>query len=106
MVLNFVKNKIFWTRHSKEKMRQYQLSERRILKVLRKPERKEKGIVPGTICAMITVGTRKHPKEIWVMYQIKNSKKITIISAWRYPGKSQRGEFPPIPEDVLFEIKN
>lgn len=108
----FDKEEIFWTKHSKEKMGQYNLSEKRILKVLRKPERKEEGIVPGTIAAMQTVGTKKHPSEIWLMYQIKKlkiknkkSKIIKIISAWRYPGISPKGQPPPIPKDTLWEIE-
>jgi hypothetical protein len=86
-------------------MRQYQLSEKRILRVLRNPERKEEGIAPGTIAVMQTYGTKRHPKEIWVMYQIGN-KKLKIISAWRYPGKTPLGKPPPIPEDILEELKN
>lgn len=98
-------NSLHWTQHSKAKMRQYQLSERRVLRVLKNPERKEEGIAPGTIAAMQTYGTKRHPKEIWVMYQIEKSK-IKIISAWRYPGKTKIGKPPPIPEDTLEELKN
>lgn len=62
---------------------------------------------------MQIAGTKKHPSEIWLMYQkektggkkIKN-KKIKIISAWRYPGRSPLGQPPPIPEDVFWELKN
>lgn len=40
------------------------------------------------------------------MYQIKPlNQKITIISAWRYPGISPKGEAIPIPEDVLIDLK-
>lgn len=109
-------NKRFhWTKHSKEKMRQYQLSERRIKRVLRNPDRIEEGIAPNTLAVMQITGTKKHPTEIWVMYQIEISnlksqnsklKKIKIISAWRYPGKSPVGKKPPIPEDILEELKN
>ena len=91
---------IHWTKHIKEKMRQYQLSERRILRVFRNPERKEIGVAPETICAMQTAGTKKHPYEIWVMYQ-KKGKKLIMISAWKYPGKSPIREPPPIPEEIL-----
>jgi len=103
-----------WTRHIKEKIRQYQLSERRLLRVLRKPERKEVGVAPETIAAMQTAGTRKHPYEIWIMYQIKNSKfkiqnsklkQVRMISAWKYPGKSPIRKPPPIPEDVLENLE-
>jgi len=122
---------LIFTRHAREKMRQYNLSESRLNRVLRKPDRKELGIAPRTIAIMQITGTKKHPTEIWVMYQItkskiKNQKSKTelpkeakvkmrtkfsspitkIISAWRYPGMSPRGEPPPIPEDVLWEIKH
>ena len=98
--------KIFWTKHSKEKMRQYQLSENRLKRVLRNPERKEVGVAPRTIAIMQTAGTKKHPTEIWLMYQlIKKPKRMKIISAWRYPGRSPIGK-PPIPEDVLEDLEN
>ena len=68
----------------------------------------------------------KWSQEIWVMYQTKNqktknnvatqnlklkelqdkinsNKKITIISAWRYPGASPKKN--PIPEEILREIE-
>jgi hypothetical protein len=104
--------KIYWTKHSKRKMREYQLSEKRVLRVLKNPDRLEEGIAPGTIAVMERAGTKKHPKEIWVMYQIKNQnskvknlpQKLIIISTWRYPGKSPIGKPPPIPEDVLRDL--
>jgi len=112
---------LIFTRHAREKMRQYNLSESRLNRVLRKPDRKELGIAPRTIAIMQITGTKKHPTEIWVMYQkekskipirpslralgkSQKSKVIKIISAWRYPGRSPIGEPPPIPEDVLWEI--
>jgi len=105
--------KIYWTKHAQSKMRQYHLSGNRLERVLRKPDRKELGIAPRTIAVMQITGTKKHQTEIWLMYQIekfkiKNSKfkKIKIISAWRYPGRSPAGQPPPIPEDILWEIKN
>jgi len=104
--------RIHWTKHAKKKMRQYQLSAQRVLRVLRNSQRKEEGIAPGTIAVMQPYGTKRKEKEIWVMYQIdgKNSKfkgqKLKIISAWRYPGKSPIGKMPPIPQDTLEELKN
>ena len=105
--------KTLWTKHVQAKMRQYRLSESRIRRVLRKPDRKDLGIAPRTIAVMQITGTKKRPTEVWVMYQIEKSKvkrqkaKLTkIISAWRYPGRSPIGEPPPIPEDILWEIKN
>jgi len=106
---------LIFTRHAREKMRQYNLSESRLKGVLRKPDRKELGIAPRTIGIMQITGTKKHPTEIWLMYQRVNSKSqapnskrkgemIKIISAWRYPARSPIGELPPIPEDILWEI--
>jgi len=107
MYLKILSNdeKIFWTKHSKAKMRQYHLSEKRVLRILRKPERKEEGIAPGTIANMQITGTKKHPTEAWMMYQIlKRPRGIKIISAWRYPGRTPAGERPTIPEDVLEDL--
>ncbi|TSC75881.1 MAG: hypothetical protein G01um101430_51 [Parcubacteria group bacterium Gr01-1014_30] len=97
--------KIFWTTHSKQKMRYYQLSEKRVLRVLRKPNRKEEGIVDGTIANMQIAGTKKRPTEVWTMYVIlKRPKGVKIISAWRYPGRTPQGQRPIIPDDVLKDI--
>ncbi|MDO8436087.1 MAG: hypothetical protein Q7S82_01705 [bacterium] len=100
--------KIVWTSHSKMKMRQYQLSEKRVLSILRKPERKEEGIAPKTIAAMQVSGTKKHQTEVWMMYQLKGEKidrQIRIISAWRYPGRTPIGQKPTIPDDILEELE-
>ena len=120
--------KVFWTIHSKMKMRQYRFSEKRVLKIFRKPDRKEYGIAPGTIAVMQKTGTKKHPTEAWMMYVVllkpphqskhgtgqapKESKHptgqakgIKVISAWRYPGITPVGERPIIPEDTLEEIE-
>ena len=97
--------KIVWTQHSKMKLKQYRFSEKRVLRVFRKPDRKEEGIAPGTIANMQITGTKKHPTEAWMMYQIlKKPKVIKIISAWRYPGRTPAGERPVIPEDTLEEL--
>ena len=99
--------KFHWTKHSKMKMRQYQLSEKRVLRILRKPDRKEEGIALGTNAAMQITGTKKHPTEAWTMYQLVRLKvkgerlKIKIISAWRYPGRTPEGQRPLIPADTL-----
>ena len=107
--------KISWTRHAWEKMKFYRLSESHLKRILRHPKRTEKGIAPKTIACMQPSGSRKHPTEIWLMYQIINQKskvkklkikeKIRIISAWRYPGVSPIGEPIFIPEDVLNELR-
>lgn len=114
-----------WTKHSLQKMAFYGLSENRVKRVLRNPKRTEKGIAPETIASMQSAGSKKHPYEIWVMYQIKTHKektktkelknktknfknpkttKIIIISAWKYPGVSKPGEPIPVPQDILEEI--
>ena len=111
--------KLFWTEHSKIKMRQYGLSKQKLLGILHKPERIEQGIVPGTSAMMRTNKVffkakqisltkawqrpRKAPGEIWLMYKdTADSRKI--ISAWRYPGISKPGEEIPIPEDIRREL--
>ena len=95
---------LYWTAHSKRKMRQYQLSESRIKRLLRNFNRKEKGIVPNTVAVMSKAGTVKRPYEIWTMFQ-KRGQKIIIITAWKYPGTSPIREGIPIPLDILEELK-
>jgi len=102
--------RVSWTKHVKEKMRFYRLSESRLRRLLRNPKRQETGIAPGTIAVMQPAGSKKHPTEIWLMYQTINQKskiknqKLRIITAWRYPGASPIREAPPIPEDISQEI--
>lgn len=96
-------NKIIWTKHAAEKMRFYNLSENRLKRVFRNPDRKEKGIAPETLAAMQRTGSKKRPTEIWLMFQ-EAGKKIKIISAWRYPGISPVNKPIPIPEDILEEL--
>jgi len=103
-------DKITWTKHSIRKMRFYGLSENRLKRVLRNPNRKEGGVAPETLAVMQRTGSKKHPTEIWLMYQTINSKlktqnaKLKIISAWRYPGISPKGKEIPIPDDILEEL--
>ena len=97
-----------WTKHIENKMKYYRLSEQRIRRVFKNPDRKEIGIAPQTIAVMEKTGTKKRPTEIWLMYQkVKSNKGIitNMISAWRYPGVSPRGELPSIPEDTLIELE-
>ncbi len=115
--------KLFWTEHSKIKMKQYGLSKQKLLVILYRPERKEQGIVLGTTAVMKTnkkfinkttpllkVGwqkPQKAPGEIWIMYKdVKTDMVPTrkIISAWRYPGISKPGEEIPIPEDIRLKL--
>ena len=114
-------SKIFWTEHSKIKMRQYGLSKQKLMNILRNPDRKEKGIVDGTAAVMKTnkiffkvkqvtlkeawQKPKRAPGEVWLMYRdTKDLRKI--ISAWRYPGISKPGEEIPIPEDIRQELLN
>lgn len=126
--------KFHWTQHSQIKMRQYGLSKQKLLGILHRPERKEKGIVPGTIAVMktnkvffkpacrqagkkqITISKawqkpRRAPGEIWLMYKDTNPSTGSvqaikkIISAWRYPGISKPGEEIPIPADIRRELE-
>ena len=72
-------------------------------------------------------GQRQKPKEteLWIMYKINASTKgklekskleelgykrpktakVTMISAWRYPGRTKPGERPNIPEGVIEELE-
>ncbi len=109
MYLKLLNNneEIIWTTHSKAKMRQYRFSEKRVLRILRKPDRKEEGIAPNTLAVMQITGTKKHPTEVWTMYVVfKKPKAIKIISAWRYPGRTPEGQRPIIPEDTLNELSD
>lgn len=103
-----------WTNHARMKMKFYRLSEQRVRSILHSPRRVEQGIAPNTAAAMQSAGSKKHPYEIWVMYQNitlkdtnnntkKREKNIKIISAWRYPGITKPGE--PLPEKILQEIE-
>lgn len=118
--------KLVWTQHSQIKMRQYGLSKQKLIGILNRPERKEKGIAPGTAAVMKTnkvffkekkitlksawQKSKKAPGEIWIMYKdVKPASKFSeqirkIISAWRYPGISKPGEELPIPEDIRQEL--
>lgn len=98
-------DKIVWTKHALEKMRFYNLSENRLKRVFRNPNRKEEGIAPETLAVMQRAGSTKHPTEIWLMYQTTKSKRIKIISAWRYPGISPKGKEILIPRDILEELE-
>lgn len=94
---------MYWTRHIKEKMRYYGLTEGLLRRILKSPHRRQKGIAPKTIALMQSARTKK-PSEIWLMYQQAGQKK-KMISAWRYPGISPKGEPVPIPDDILEFLK-
>lgn len=99
---------LYWTNHSKIKMKFYGLSESRVKRVLRSPKRIEEGIAENTIALMQPPSVKKRDdketwtQEIWVMIQ-KRGGKLRIISAWRYPGKSP--EKSPIPKDIINDLK-
>ncbi len=86
-------------------MKYYGLSEQRIRRVLRNPDRTEEGIAPGTIAMMQKAGSKRRPHEIWTMFAVLKSGKRKIISAWRYPGISPKGKEIPIPEEIKSEIE-
>jgi len=103
MKIEISQQKIVWTSHSKQKMRYYRFSDSRVLRILRKPDRIEEGIAPQTCASMQKSGTKKHPTEVWLMWQ-KRRNKIIIISAWRFPGITPVGQRPQIPQDTLEEL--
>lgn len=97
-------HKYRWTHHVVRKLQFYGLTPSRILRVLRAPERVEKGIVEHTIAAMQTAGTKAKPWEVWVMWKTEGKRKV-IITAWRYPGVSPVREKIPIPSGLLAELE-
>lgn len=93
-----------WTRHIKDKMIFYRISEQKIKTILKSPDRHEEGVAQNTNAAMKRNDTPKRKEELWVMYQ-KHGPKSLLISSWRYPGKSKPGKEIPIPDEILNEIK-
>ena len=68
-----------WTRHIKNKMVFYHLSGAQIMRIFRKPKRREEGIAKDTVAAMIPKvggGKTARPEEIWIMYRV-NSQRTT-----------------------------
>lgn len=73
-----IDGKYFWTQHSLYKIRQYGLSQQRVKRVIRMPERIEEGIVKNTVAVMQPVSLKRDKKgkeswkqEIWCMYQLR-----------------------------------
>lgn len=122
--------KYHWTHHVVRKMGYYGLTPSRVLRVIRAPDRIEEGIVPDTLAAMQTAGTKARPWEVWVMWREdskkgsskkgsslrpQNSSNLSrlllepaakvIITAWRYPGISPVRERVPIPSDIVAELQ-
>ena len=134
MLIKFPKDdKYFsWTRHIKNKMIFYGLSESKIRSVLKSPNRKEEGIALNTLAVMKRNDRGKKKEETWVMYTFvsqksrtdadknaeqrgkiqrksaysprKSAARMRMISAWRYPGVSKAGKEIPIPPDILAEL--
>jgi len=129
MIKKDIKNdgKYYWTNHVKDKMAYYGLSDSLVKRILRFPKRTEEGIAPDTIAVMKPMGSKKNPYEAWVMYQVRKKAKkvrddmvdildklsekeiseiikykpqIVVISAWKYPGVTEKRNEIPIPEDV------
>ena len=136
MLIKFPKDdsRFRWTRHIKNKMLFYGLSESRIRAVVRNPKRVEEGIAPQTVAAMQPKASGKKKEEIWVMYRtakrsqtdadlnadsrrqdqengqrmsasrLRQSAPVLMISAWRYPGVTKPGAPVPIPDDIAAEL--
>ena len=109
--MNLRDEKYIWTHHARQKMRHYRLTEARVKRVIRHPARTEESIVEGAVACMQPAEGKQY-SEIWVMYvlaktkdegQKTNAKKMKIITAWRYPGKSP--ERDPVPPEILREIR-
>lgn len=122
-----VRSKYEFTNHAKFKMRHYGMTESRVQRIIRYPDRTEEAVLGGAVAAMQKTGNKKD-KEMWVMYIVQKSKikkqkaklkktgraeiasftlpekRIRIITAWRYPGKSSARN--PVPQEIINEIKN
>lgn len=93
---------LHWTAHSRAKMWFYGLSEARVKRIINSPKRIEEGIASETIAMMQSAGSAKHPYELWTMIQDSKGKR-TVISAWRYPGRTKPGD--PLPKEILDELR-
>ncbi len=86
-----------WTRHSEFKMKQYALSQQRVRRIIRHPDRVEKSIVPRMVAVMQIAGTSKNRQEIWVMYEVVKSQKLQVESKNVQPGKAISNSQLPTP---------
>lgn len=108
-----------FTSHARYKMSQYGLSEQKVKGIIRNPQRTQKGIAPRTAAVMqpvspkVVAGKETWQQEIWTMFVKKKVSLGTglpgretyrIISAWRYPGMSPKGN--PIPEEIWRELED
>lgn len=96
--------KLIWTNHSEKKLKFYNLSKNRILRIIKHPYRIEEGIAPKTIALMKPINPKKNKwkQEIWTMIQ-KSENTLKIISVWRYPGMSPQQN--PIPPEIINDLK-
>jgi hypothetical protein len=97
MQLKLPKNtkEFYWTNHALFKMRCYGLSAQKVLGVIKRPERKEEGIVKNTIAVMqpinpkIQNGKKIWKQEVWVMYQARKAVNPLATPSLAKPDKSQ-----------------
>ncbi|MBI1961061.1 MAG: hypothetical protein HYS43_02190 [Candidatus Liptonbacteria bacterium] len=82
------------------KMRRYRLSESAVKRIIRWPARTEEGVIQDAVAAMRPAQSGKG--ELWTMYRAESGV-ITVITAWRYPGKSPVRN--PIPKEILEEAR-
>lgn len=104
-------DKYEWTRHAQYKMQQYGLSEQRVRRVIKSPERIEEGIVPKTIAVMQRASSNKKSGEIWAMYKLRkseaNSKFQAPISKRDINSKiNKNSEIKELFKNLKFRIKN
>lgn len=76
-----------WTQHAEWKMKYYGLSKQKVLGIIRRPDRVEKGIAGnGTIAVMQAIspklidGKKVWRQEVWTMYLKKRKRRIKIMS--------------------------
>jgi hypothetical protein len=96
--------KYYWTRHCVTKIFQYGIGANKIKRIINYPDRREEGIAEKTIAVMKKKSKKDDSKgEEWVMYQMKNNRKV-VISVWYYPGITPKGKEIFIPDEVWEEI--
>lgn len=87
---------LHWTLHVQGKMKHYGLSAQKVLGVIRRPARKEEGIVEKTIAVMqpvspkIVDGKNTWKQEIWVMYKTPVTRNLKLTTKKK---KSANPEF-------------
>jgi hypothetical protein len=91
----------YWTDHVVFKMRYYGLSVQKVLGVIKRPERKEEGIVKNTIAVMQSVnpkilnGKKMWKQEVWVMYQTKVESPKSKVQSQIANYKPKTKNYPP-----------